>query len=831
MKRLLSCAMLLALSAACSKSAIEERCIPPMNAPTLYAEIADESASRTYLEQAKYMRWHANDEISAFLGNTLNQRYGFDGKTGANSGTFSQVSYQLGTGNPIEAILAFYPYAGSTSLDDIGGKVNYVFPKLQSYGEGDTYGQGANPMVATTSGTSDTFLYFRNICGFLKLQLYGEDVTVKAILVEGNQQEKLSGVSVITAEYNADPSVVMADEATEGVVLDCGEGVVLSEDANNPTPFWIAIPPTTFAGGFTITIKGDNGKGHIQSTTKQRVITRNEYLQMPAFAVVCDQEIDECEFEENDQAEQQVVIPNNQIWYTTTSGLPYDITNNGQYEPCDMFGANIISHTSQGDKIVITFDGDVTKISGHGELGAFGKPLKTITLPNSVIEIGRAAFAGNSQMEHISIPGSVHTIDWDAFYSCTALTTIAIPESVTSIYPGAFRGCSGLSAFEGKYASTDGRYLINEGRLLAFASAGLNTYTIPNEVTAIGSYAFCQCSSLQKIVISSGVIEIHNNAFDGCTSLSIITIPDSVTRISGKVFSGCVALHNITLPNSIEQIDPNAFMGCSMLTSIEIPSKVTTIADGLFLDCVSLMSITIPESVTTVKSVPVQGCTSLRCLYYKSTTPQAYIADLPTGCKIYVPASAVETYKNAWINYTDRIVADTETPLISIITYIASEQVEPYYSELDATLLNHAFNEATNEGVMTFDGTITTIGMSAFATNGTRNYLKSIDIPATVVEIGRYAFRQCLELQHIELPEQVVTIGYAAFEGCRELVAVYCRSKVPPTLGERVFDNNDADRKIYVPASEDDSIINAYRVADGWSDYADAIVEYDFSTE
>lgn len=819
--------------AGCSQSIVEEERFVTMEASVLYAEIADESDSRTYLEQAKYMRWHADDEISAFLGNTLNQRYGFDGKTGANSGTFSQVSYQLGTGNPIEEIRAVYPYAASTSFDDIAGKVNYIFPKLQKYDEGDTYGQGANPMVATSSSTSDTFLYFRNICGFLKLQLYGDDVTVKAILVKGNQAEKLSGASVITAEYNTDPSVAMADDATEGVVLDCGEGVVLSEDAANPTLFWIAIPSTTFEGGFTITIKGDNGKGHIQSTTKQRIITRNEYLQMPAFAVVCDQAIDESEFEENTQAEQQVVIPNNQIWYTTSSGLPYDITNNGQYDPYDMFGANIVSHASQGDKIVITFDGDVTKISGHGELGAFGKPLKTIKLPNSVTEIGRAAFAGNSLMEHCSIPSSVRSIGWDAFYDCTALTTITIPEGVTSISPCAFRGCSALSAFEGKYASTDGRYLINEGRLLAFAPAGISTYTTPNEVTAIGSYAFRDCLSLQKIVISSGVTEILNNAFDGCSSLSVITIPDSVTKIYSKVFEGCTALQNITLPNSIEQIDPNAFMGCSMLTSIEIPSKVTTIADGLFLNCISLMSITLPESVITVNSInPVQGCTSLRCLYYKSTTPQAYIADLPTDCKIYVPASAVETYKNAWPDYADRIVADTKTPSISIITYTASERVEPndYENtiEIDATLINNVFNDATNEGIMTFDGTITTIGSHAF---GSSKALYSIKLPTTVVEIGDNAFRDCSALQCVELSEKLATIGRLAFYSCGKLTAVYCRSKTPPSLGELAFNNNVINRKIYVPASDDDSIINAYRAADGWSDYADAIEEYDFSAE
>ena len=44
-----------------------------------------------------------------------------------------------------------------------------------------------------------------------------------------------------------------------------------------------------------------------------------------------------------------------------------------------------------------------------------------------------------------------------------------------------------------------------------------------------------------------------------------------------------------------------------------------------------------------------------------------------------------------------------------------------------------------------------------------------------------------------------------------------------------LFNNNVIDRKIYVPASDDDTIINAYKAADGWSNYAADIEEYDFN--
>lgn len=787
MKRLWLCAMLLAVLAACSKSAIEETSIPVVDTPTLYAEIADESASRTYLEQAKYMRWHADDEISAFLGNTLNQRYGFDGKTGANSGTFSQVSYQLGTGNPIEEIRAFYPYAASTSFDDIAGKVNYIFPKLQQYGEGDTYGQGANPMVATSSSTSDTFLYFRNICGFLKLQLYGDDVTVKAILVKGNQAEKLSGAAVITAEYNTDPSVAMADEATAGVVLDCGEGVVLSEDANNPTLFWIAIPPTTFEGGFTITIKGDNGKGHIQSTTKQRIITRNEYLQMPAFAVVCNKEINEEDFQENAQTEQQVVIPNNQIWYSTKNGMAYDITKGGEVDPKTLFGANLLSNIYYPEGYgVITFDGDVTKVAS----GAFreNKMLTDIKFSNSVTAIGDEAFLGCLSLKSVTLGNQLKSIGDEAFYGATSLTSIVLPEGLETIGDAAFSDCSALTEV-----------------------------TLPNSMTTLGSGAFVSCSSLNSVTISEQLETLASTTFADCRSLTSVTIPAGVKSIEDHVFWGCTSLSTIycnattpptlkdatafennaegrriyvpifsvdayqaqwsdyassifsPLPNNeihyiaTEKITPNyitnfgatylpeqstynsetkegvlkfesdvikigteTFRDCSSLTSVSIPNSVKTISTEAFRDCTSLASITIPNSVTKIGYEAFYRCASLT--------------------SITIPDSVTEIGTSAFRDCT------------SLGSITIPDGV--------TTIGDGAFLDCTSLASITIPESVTTIGGNAFSGCAS---LSSIIIPDGVTEIGINAFNDCSSLASVTIGNSVTTIGYNAFRGCTSL--------------------------------------------------------------
>ena len=77
----------------------------------------------------------------------------------------------------------------------------------------------------------------------------------------------------------------------------------------------------------------------------------------------------------------------------------------------------------------------------------------------------------------------------------------------------------------------------------------------------------------------------------------------------------------------------------------------------------------------------------------------------------------------------------------------------------------------------------------------------------------------------MNIGDSVTTIGDYAFFYCTSLTSVYCKATTPPALGNtKVFDNNGSGRKIYVPAGS----VEAYKSAEGWGEYADAIVDYDF---
>ena len=439
----------------------------------------EQNDTRTYVEEGNLLRWNAGDQITIFDSNTLNQQYQFDGETGDNGGTFSKVSNSFGTGNDLNCHYAVYPYNKDIKITETG-VITANLPAEQSYAE-NSFGLGANTMVAVTKDVDDTFLKFRNVGGYLKLQIYGENVTVKSITLTGNNNEKLAGKATVTPAYEQAPTLAMSDDATSSITLDCGDGVKIGTTAETATAFWIVVPPTTFEEGLTITVTEIDGESFTKSTSNAVVVERNIIKPMAAFKV----EIEK--------------IPNNQIWYTSSDG---DIVTPRQTSD---FGVNITSNVYENGKGIITFDGNVTSI-GVCAFTSFAS-LTSVTIPNSVTSIGDYAFAQCYYLTSVTIPNSVTKIGAEAFSGCP-LTSVTIPDSVTEIGEFAFTGC---------------------GRL--------TSVTIPDSVTNVGNGIFWNCGSLVDITIEEGVTELAPVMFYGCNSLKNIycksTTPPAIFYYEG----------------------------------------------------------------------------------------------------------------------------------------------------------------------------------------------------------------------------------------------------------------------------------------------------------
>lgn len=679
-----------------------------------YTASFEDNETRTYVEDDVLLRWTAGDQISLFDGNTLNRQYKFDGETGDNSGTFSIVDAPYGSGNDLTANYAVYPYASGVKISE-SGVITAALPAEQTYAE-NSFGPGANTMVAVTKDKTDTFLRFKNVCGYLKLQLYGKNVTVKSITLTGNNNEKVAGAAAITPSYSGTPTVSMAEDATGTITLDCGEGVRIGTTSETVTAFWIAVPPTTFDEGFEVTITDTDGGTFTKSTSKKISIERNVVKPMAAFEV----EIE--------------TIPNNQIWYTSSDGRVL-VPNK-----TDGFGADIVSNTYENGKGIITFAVDVTTI-------------------------GENAFASCNYLTSIVLPNSVTAIERCAFLGCQSLTNITIPDSVTDIGNAVFVGCTNLKEFKGKFASDGGRCLIKDNALIAYANASGKEYTIPDNVTTIWNGAFGNCFSLIEITVPDNVTTIQPASFV-CPNLKTINGKYATDDRRFYIMDGAIkifaasGLSECVIPDGVTKIETQTFMGVSF-TNLTIPESVTEISNNAIANCYNLTNIYCKPAT------PPTAVFDYNSWFFCSG-----------NVTIYVPVDSVLDYRKAagWKNYAECIVAydfDKEEAVISdnIIYYTSVDGtiVEPKSKDaFGAKIISNTYEN--DRGTIVFDRDVLTIPTDAFKWNGN---LASIVIPDSVTEIRYCAFYECSNLTSITIGDNVTFIGDSAFWGCSKLISVY----------------------------------------------------------
>ena len=216
---------------------------------------------------------------------------------------------------------------------------------------------------------------------------------------------------------------------------------------------------------------------------------------------------------------------------------------------------------------------------------------------------------------------------------------------------------------------------------------------------------------------------------------------------------------------------------------ITFNDEVTTIGKSAFYTSQDLKSIIIPNSVTSIGDRAFSMCNSLTSV----------------------------TIGNGVTTIGIKAFSGSALPSITIPDNVTTIEEEAF-SSTDLTSI-------------TIGNGVTTIGRSAFSDCTS---LTSVTIPNSVTKIGEFAFNNCSNLKSITIGSGVTSIGSYAFFGFENL-SVYCKATTPPSLGTETFDYKKAGGysvlTIYVPTES----VNAYKSAEGWKEYADWIVGYDFS--
>ena len=241
--------------------------------------------TKVFADEDLKVLWNAGDLLTVYNQSTYNSKFEFTGDDGENAGNFDDVT-QVGlhSGNLLDNIYAVYPYSSGNRINNAGNTITLTLPAEQQY-KAHSFGVGANTMIAVTD---NTFLAFKNLCGYLQLRLYGNNVKVSSITIQGNNGEKIAGKANVTVGLEQMPAVYMDATATDAITLVCDPPVQLGTTADNYTDFWFVIPPTTFSNGFTITVTDDQWGVYTKTTSKSLTISRSTMEWMSALEVVID---------------------------------------------------------------------------------------------------------------------------------------------------------------------------------------------------------------------------------------------------------------------------------------------------------------------------------------------------------------------------------------------------------------------------------------------------------------------------------------------------------------------------------------------------------------
>lgn len=320
----------------------------------------------------------------------------------------------------------------------------------------------------------------------------------------------------------------------------------------------------------------------------------------------------------------------------------------------------------------------VVSIGSNAFRGCEG--LSTITLPESLINIGDAAFSNCENLTSITIPDNVTYIGDFAFYF-TGLTSIIIPENVTRLNESVFEECNNLTSINIPESITS----IGIG---AFAFTGIKAIEIPKGVTEIGFAAFACCNDLTSITVdeNNAVYDSRNN----CNAIirtqdntlmaacSTTEIPEDIAAIGAFAFAGLEDIVSVRIPESVVKIEEGAFVECGNLTSVNIPSGVTRIEDETFADCYSLASIVIPAGVTSIGGRAFDYCGGLAYIICKAVTPPSIeswqtFGEVDKNIPVYVPGVSIADYQNAeeWKDFANIVAMQ----VYNVYYYVGEELV------------------------------------------------------------------------------------------------------------------------------------------------------------
>lgn len=256
--------------------------------------------------------------------------------------------------------------------------------------------------------------------------------------------------------------------------------------------------------------------------------------------------------------------------------------------------------------------------------------LEKVSFSEGLLYIGSSAFTSSGLTELI-LPDGLAGIGDMCFSFCASLKTLRVPDSLCSLGENAFVDCAALEQIEMGRGATADTLLGAEGfgALVTYSGTAipagdypwsgevdgcswalqkgvltLSGGMVPNFSTTGGLLApwAPMADLITEVHVAEGISAIGDYAFWDCSRLNRVMLPASVEYIGAYAFGACEALAGLDFPAALDSIGAGAFSFCTVLKRADLPEGLVHIGDDAFHMCSSLERISIPESVTEIGS-------------------------------------------------------------------------------------------------------------------------------------------------------------------------------------------------------------------------------------
>jgi hypothetical protein len=357
----------------------------------------------------------------------------------------------------------------------------------------------------------------------------------------------------------------------------------------------------------------------------------------------------------------------------TSLNIPSSVTTVG-------LGANIVGGANKLETLTLNMDSlpaarrDLRYLFGGTSStvgGTMPTALKTVTLNSTTVTVlTQSFFQGFNTIETVNLSDTFTTMGTNLFNGATKLKTVKLPVGLQNI--GDF----------------------------AFTATGLETFTVPASVTAIGTHVFASANSLTSLTIPATVTSIGSNLISSANNLETLTFhidsmpiavrylrhfvggtaasggvlplalktvnvnSANVTSLPSNFFNGFNTVETINLSNTFTSFGVGVFVGASALKNLVLPNALTNIDNDTFSGAVALTKVVIPQTVTALGVNAFRGMNQNVEIYFEGTLPTintattfATLFGTNTGVKVYVLQANLDAFKTV-IAFNDLVPSD-----------------------------------------------------------------------------------------------------------------------------------------------------------------------------